>query len=276
MTKNDIILILGQGTSQKSFACCRICLSRLEFFAELFVVRRQEITFEDVDPSKWPVFYESFVLHRINLHGGLITVDTGISMMPFFTKFCLDHEVIDRVLASHMSDDVLDHALWEWNAPEAGKLEAISSIVYVLSKCNGWEGSLSLSFQRGVAALEKALKHSYNKFTVQNFIDLAPLMSEVFVPSYIGGNPIFDYDLTFLEKFVGGYLGQVGEDVDVSIVSDDSFPNLLHTAIRLSFAVKQRDRANREKNEAIRERDAAVQEKEAILGDIRAAIGRYN
>ena len=245
------------------------------------VIRRQEIFLEDVDPSKWPVFYESFVLHRTNLQGGSLTVDTGISMIPIFIKLRLDHEVdlIDRVLASHISDDVLDDALWDWNAPEAGKLEAISSTVYVLSECNGWEGSLSLSFQRGLTALEKALKHSYNKFTVENFIDLAPLMSEVFVPSCIDGgtsNPIFDYDLTFLEKFVGEYLGHVGEDVDVSIVSDDSFPYLLHTAIRLSFAQKQRDRAIREKNEAIRDRDAAVQEKEAILGDIRAAIGRYN
>ena len=65
--QEEMILILGQGMSQKSFACCRICLSRLDFFAELFVVRRQEIILEDVDPSNWPFFYENFVLYRTNL-----------------------------------------------------------------------------------------------------------------------------------------------------------------------------------------------------------------
>ena len=80
----------------------------------------------------------------------------------------------------------------------------------------------------------------------------------------------------FLHKFVLDHLEHV-EDVDATAtLADDQFPQLLHTAIRLSFAQKQRDRANREKNEAIRDRDAAVQEKEAILGEIRTTIGKYN
>ena len=90
----------------------------------------------------------------------------------------------------------------------------------------------------------------------------------------------------FLHKFVLDHLEHV-EDVDATAtLADDQFPQLLHTAIRLSFAQKQRDRANREKNEAnrekneaVRDRDAAVKERESMLRDIRAAsyyIGKYD
>ena len=99
-----------------------------------------------------------------------------------------------------------------------------------------------------------------------------PLMMQACSPPSVD-QPLFNNDLDFLHDFIVCHLQKV-EDAD-DVVIADSFPHLLHTAIRLSFVQKQRDRAIREKNEAIRDRDAVVQEKEAILGDIRAAIGRY-
>ena len=120
---------------------------------------------------------------------------------------------------------------------------------------------------------------SCNKFTVQNFRDLLPLIKKASVLAF--GNR-----LDFLQGFVFNHLQHVYENADMSDFDNNLFPHLLHAAIRLSFAQKQRDRANREKNEAnrekneaVRDRDAAVQEKESMLRDIRAAsyyIGKYD
>lgn len=86
----------------------------------------------------------------------------------------------------------------------------------------------------------------------------------------------FGNKLDFLHSFAYSHLQHVYENPDETGLDNDLSPHLLHTAIQLSFAQKQRDRAIREKNEAIRDRDAAVQEKEALLGVIRAAIGKYS
>lgn len=274
----DVVGIVFEGTMPcpRSMHCCPHCLSSAsEFFREVLVIHKREFVLSGLDRNVWFWLYDPFIL---KLGGGEITPDRVLDLIPFFSKLRMNDElqVCDQTLAGTISDSTLESkgGVWDWNSPEAEKLDAISSTIHVLFSCKGWETSLPFSLRKGLASLEMALKHSYIKFTVKNFVDLTPLIGQAF------GNVAFDSlyfgsDLSFLSKFVGRHLQHVENGHSLNLC-DKYFPYILHTAIRLSFASKQRDRAKREMNEAIRDRDAAVQEKEALLGDIRAAIGRYN